>query len=425
MRTSLALALLPLALLAGCADDVQAPKPVLVGDIAIEPWSLPAAPGTAQPDLTLAPDGRLILSWISSTPGRRPALQLSEFYPDRGWDAIRTVAVGNAMVVNWADTPHVAATADRALWAHWLQKSPDNPEAYSIMLVRSMDHGMNWSRPLQVNTDQVPAQHGFVAFWTQGESRIGVAWLDGRKLGLQHEGHAAAPADPGRAMTLRAAVFDETLQRSAETEVDADTCTCCQTGAAAVAGGAAVVYRDHTADDIRDIAVARFDGQHWSKPAVVHADGWKTAGCPVNGPAIAAQDAHAAVGWTTGAGNDSAVKLAVSKDGAATFAAPVVVDHGPAVSGRVAVALDARQAWVVWVREEKNAQSLWLARYAPDLSKELQRIKLADVHGSGTATGTPKLVLSGAAAHVVWTDVVDGVPQLKAVRIVAKADAAH
>lgn len=423
MRIPFALALLPFALLAGCAGDAEAPKPVIVGDIAIEAWPLPALPDTAQPDLALAPDGRMILSWISQSPGRRPALQISEYSPDRGWDAVRTVAVGNSMMVNWADTPHVAATADRALWAHWLQKSPDNPEAYNIMLVRSLDHGMNWSSPLRVNTDAVPAEHGFVSFWAQDESSLGVAWLDGRKLGLQHEGHDSAQSDPSRAMTLRAAVFDGYLQRSAETEIDADTCTCCQTSAAATAGGAVLVYRDHARDDVRDIARVRFDGKTWSKPAPVHADGWKMAGCPVNGPGIAMLGARAVVGWYTGAGNDNAVKLAASKDGGATFAAPVVVDHGPAVTGRVAVALDAGQAWVVWQREENHAQSLWLARYAPDLSKELQRVKLADVRGTGPATGVPKLVLAGAAAHVVWTDVVDGTPQLKAVRIVAKAAA--
>ena len=439
MRISLVLALLPFALLAGCAGDVEAPKPTLVGDIAIEPWSLPAAPGTAQPDLIVAPDGRLILSWISSTPGRRPALQLAEWTSDRGWDPVRTVAVGNAMVVNWADTPHVATTADRALWAHWLQKSPDNPEAYSIMLVRSMDHGMNWSAPLQVNTDAVPAEHGFVSLWAQSDSSLGLAWLDGRKRGLMesaHAGHDGAKADPTRTMTLRAAVFDGELQRSAETEIDGDTCTCCQTAAAAVPGGAVVAYRDHDSDDIRDIAVVRFDGNTWSKPDTVHADGWNMAGCPVSGPAIGALDGRTAVAWYTAAKGENAVKLAISTDKNARFATAakdasargttvrdVVVDRGPAVSGRVAVALDARQIWVVWMREERNAQSLWLARYAPDLSKELQRTKLVDVRGNGRGTGTPKLALAGAAAHVVWTDVADGTPQLKGVRIVAKTAA--
>ena len=55
-RTLTALAFV---LLAGCAAEVEAPKPVIAGDIAIEAWPLPAMPGTAQPDLSLAPDGRL------------------------------------------------------------------------------------------------------------------------------------------------------------------------------------------------------------------------------------------------------------------------------------------------------------------------------------------------------------------------------
>jgi hypothetical protein len=197
------------------------------------------------------------------------------------------------------------------------------------------------------------------------------------------------------------------------------TCDCCQTDVAATAKGAVLVYRDRSEGEIRDIYAARFDGKAWSKPARVHADDWMMPACPVNGPSVAAQGNTAAVAWYTAAGDTPAVKLARSIDGGAVFAKPVTVDTGAAIQGRVAVALDAQQVWVVWLREEASAQSLWLARYAPDLSKEIQRIKLTDLQGKGRATGFPKLMLSGSAAHVVWTDVVDGVPQLRGVRLAA------
>ena len=433
MRTTLRplapFALIAFALLAGCVDPVEAPKPTIVGDISIEDWSLPAMPGTSQPDLSVAPDGRLLLSWINNQPGRRPAFQFAEHTADRGWDTARTIAVGNSMFVNWADTPHVAATADRAVWAHWLQKSADAPYAYDVMLVRSLDHGMNWSAPRKVHGDSTQTEHGFVSMWPQTDGSLGVAWLDGRNTGGGHHegddgGHAKGYAGEERgAMTLRAAVFDADMSVSAEAEIDASTCDCCQTDVAATADGALLVYRDRTADEIRDIYATRFDGKAWSKPERVHADGWKMPACPVNGPSVAALDKHAVVAWYTGANDETAVKLAASNDSGKLFGEPVVVDKGPAVSGRVALALDAQQVWVVWLREEKGAQTLWLARYAADLSKELQRTKLADVQGAGRATGVPKVVLNGAAAFVVWTNVVEGVPRLKGVRIVAKAGA--
>ena len=437
MRTLLRpLALAALVLLSGCGEEPVAPKPVVTGDLAIEAWPLPAMPGSAQPDLAVAPDGRVLLSWINTASGRRPAFQFGEFFPDGHWEGPRTVAVGNSMFTNWADTPHIAATADRALWAHWLQKSSDAPYAYDVMLVRSLDHGMNWSAPRKVHDDDTQTEHGFVSMWPQSDGSIGVAWLDGRNTAdagaqKQNSGHGDGHGDSGHddsghgnghgggAMTLRAAVFDANLQASAAAEIDTMTCDCCQTDAASIGDGAVLVYRGRSQDEIRDIYATRFDGKVWSKPARVHADEWKMPACPVNGPSVAARGNEIAVAWYTAAGDKPAVKLARSTDGGATFADPIALDTGAATQGRVAVAIDAQQVWTVWLREESGAQSLWLARYSTDLSKELQRIKLVDLQGKGRATGFPKLLLNGAATYVVWTDVVEGVPQLRGVRLAA------
>ena len=99
----------------------------------------------------------------------------------------------------------------------------------------------------------------------------------------------------------------------------------------------------------------------------------------------------------------------------------VALDAGEVVQGRTAVALDDDHAWMLWVREGKDGQSLWLSRRSPDLAEELQRMEVAKLQGRGKATGFPQLALHHGNAYVVWTDVIDGAPQLRGA-IVAPAN---
>jgi hypothetical protein len=413
------------ALLAGCQ---QAPKPETTSDAAgntLTQWPLPAAAGSAQPDLSLAPDGRLLLSWIKPFDKTRHALQYTTFDRQGQWQwAPKTIAVGASMVVNWADTPHIAATADGTIWAHWLQKTRGQGDgsAYAIIVSHSVDDGMTWSDPVRAHDDGKPVEHGFVSFWPAARDRLGMAWLDGRNtVGGAHAGHdgGAADAAPEAAgmTSLRAASIDTASRIADAVEVDPSVCDCCGTDAAVTSRGPLLVYRDRTAGEIRDIYAARLEDGAWQAPRAVHADGWTIAACPVNGPAVAAAGNDAVVAWYSAANDVPKLQLARSADAGDSFGAPVVVDEGEAVQGRTDVALDAKQAWVAWLREDAGAQSLWLARYAPDLSRELSRTQVAALHGRGRGTGFPKLAVRDGEVFVVWTDIIDGAPQLHGMRV--------
>lgn len=426
------------------------PAPVSQAD-----WVLPATGRAAQPDLVVAADGTLVLAWIEKA-DQTHTLQLATRAPGAAdWTAPQTVASGSDWFVNWADTPHVAMAADGALWTHWLQKSAAATYAYDVALARSADGGRTWSKPVLVNTDGTPTEHGFVSLWPAGPGRVGVAWLDGRHTAEgagtaatmpsdghgAHGGHASAgahSATPGASpsgtasapgagtaalpapatpmMTLRTAHFDAALQRHDEQPLDLSTCDCCQTDATTIDGRTLLAYRDRTEGEIRDIFVARHDGQRWLAPVRVHADEWKMPACPVNGPSLAARGRDVVVGWYTAAGDVPTLKLARSTDAGDGFAAPLVVDRGDAVQGRVDVAVGVDAVWVLWVRESAQGQSLHLARYTPDLSRELQRLEVARLQGRGRATGFPQLVLADGGAYTVWTDVVDGRPLLRGAR---------
>lgn len=424
----LALVLLPLVLAAchrdapdgtgavpaASANPADPAKPYATAE-----WPLPASIGSSQPDLAMTPDGRVLLSWISRIEGRRNALQFVAMADNGHWQsAARTIVVGNTLMSNWANTPHIAQTADGALWVQFMQQRGEG-HAGDVALSRSTDGGFNWATPIAVNDDGVEAEHGFAALWPASRDTIGVAWLDGRDNaeGAAHDGGGAmkgAHAMSGEGRTaLRAAVFDMNLQRAGETVLDAKTCDCCQTAIAATSRGPLLVYRDRSDAEIRDIAAVRYDGKAWGKPVPVHADGWKMEGCPVNGPAVAADGDAAVVAWYTEAGGQPSVRVARSGDAGDSFAAPVSIDQGQAVEGRVAVALDARQAWILWIREDASGQSLWLSRRTPDLKREYQRLEVAKLQGRGRGTGFPKIALRGGDAYVAWTDVADGVPHLR------------
>jgi hypothetical protein len=78
-------------------------------------------------------------------------------------------------------------------------------------------------------------------------------------------------------MTLRYATIDARGTIHSDVQLDARTCECCATGMAMATSGPVIVYRDRSPKEVRDIAVVRATGKGWTRPRLVHADGWKIA----------------------------------------------------------------------------------------------------------------------------------------------------
>src|SRR5688572_20657954 len=251
----------------------------------------PALPGALGPNLS--PDGdAVLLSWLEPPhPRVKPqegnyALRFSRFENGR-WSSPGTIASGTDFFANWADFPSVTSDARGRLLAHWAAKSAGGTYAYDVRLALSKDRGRTWKPLGTAHDDRTPTEHGFVSAVPERDG-IRLFWLDGRETAVGSGGHGE-----GGAMALRTAFVGDAVGKS--DVLDRKVCDCCQTGAAATAGGPLVVYRDRSDAEIRDVAAVRRSGNRWTAPKPVVLDGWEIGGCPVNGPAIAAAGRRVAV----------------------------------------------------------------------------------------------------------------------------------
>ena len=373
----------------GACSDAPELDPAAPATASLRPGdrAVPADSGALAPRLTTDADGRPVLSWVEPTAdGHR--LRAATWTGD-GWAAPTTAAEGADWFVNWADTPGVIPTAGGAL-AHTLTRFPggESPYAYDIRV------GPAGGESRLLHDDGRAAEHGFVSAVALPDGRAGLVWLDGRNQAGGGHGHDAG------AMTLRWAALAPDGTKTDEAELDAQVCDCCPTTAVATASGVVVAYRDRTDAEIRDIAVVRRVDGAWTEPVVPHADGWEIAGCPVNGPALAARDDRVALAWYTAA--DSArVRLALSDDGGATWGP--AVDLAQAPLGRVDVAfLDDGRAAVSWLEGSGDTAELRLRTVTPDGA--LGESRTVATVPSGRASGVPHIAALGDRLLAAWTD---------------------
>ncbi|MFB6247230.1 MAG: hypothetical protein ABEL97_01515 [Salinibacter sp.] len=166
-------------------------------------------------------------------------------------------------------------------------------------------------------------------------------------------------------------------------------------------GEALVAYRDRSADEVRDIALVRYDGTQWSDPTRLHADGWQIEGCPVNGPALAARGERVAVAWFAAAGGKPRVKAALSEDRGRHFADPVVVVKGP-TEGRVDVALlDDGTAAVSWLEQHDDRGRVRVRAVSAD-RETAPPTTIATVPSTARRVGGPKIVRDRDRLYATW-----------------------
>ena len=364
---------------------------------------VPAAPNSAQPQLSVSSRG-VLLSWIERT-GDLATLKFAE-RTATGWTPARTIASGRDWFVNWADVPSALRLPSGTLVAPWLQKSAASTYAYDVRLSYSTDDGKTWSPSFTPHHDGTPTEHGFASLLPMGDG-FGLIWLDGRamKQGEGHDGHGTG------AMSVRFARFDKNFKQLEETVVDARVCECCPTAAAVTSEGVIAAYRDRSDAEVRDNYIARFVNGKWTTPQAVFNDNWKIAACPVNGPSLSARGNQVAMAWFTAKDDQPRALAAFSSDAGKTFAAPVRIDDAGTL-GRVDMELlpdgSALATWIEFADQKAQLRTRRIERNGTRSAP----ITIAGLAGS-RSSGYPRAAVANGEVVFAWTESADGGLQVR------------
>ena len=363
----------------------------------------------AQPNL-VSYNGSLSLSWISSKEENKAFLNYSQYKKGR-WIKPQVIASGSDWFVNWADFPAHAINQDLIITSH-LKKSASGTYTYDVVLNLQKLSGEKIRENFLLNTDGVKAEHGFVSIMANNEKGFFITWLDGRNtIEKKLEGDH-------KPMTIRFAEITDKGDVIKESELDTSTCDCCQTSIAITNDGPIVVYRDRSEKEVRDIYSVKNINGTWEKPNAVHDDGWIINGCPVNGPKVAVNSKNLAVSWFTVSNNHPLVNVSFSKNNGNSFGAPLKVNDHDAI-GRVDVAfLNDEEVIVSYMEVDDIGTYLRIKKVSFD-GKISEPITISKIDG-GRNTGVPQLEIIDSEIFIVWTIFLDGMNQLKSIKLNSK-----
>ena len=317
------------------------------------------------------------------------------------WFPVTKVLSGDDWFTNWADFPAIAESNGNILTS-FLQKSANGTYTYDVKLNLFNYLNDTMITNFILHDDNTKSEHGFVSIVPQKEGSFFVTWLDGRNTVFKEKQvHSDHHHGGNGAMTLRGAFINEKGEKINDVELDHKICDCCQTSAANTTNGPVVVYRDRSNDEIRDISIVRSVNGIWTTPQTIGNDQWKIAGCPVNGPSVAAIENNLAVAWYTAVNDIPKVQVAFSQDGGATFGKPYTINTKETL-GRVAIVMnDFNEAIVSWMEQEDTEAQVQLLKITHE-GKATTPITVMKTSAE-RASGFPQIALVNNTVYVATT----------------------
>jgi hypothetical protein len=369
----------------------------------------PAEPYSRAPQLARSPGGAVALVWAETAPDSAAQIRLSWFNAqNNSWSAAVTVATGKNIVSNADNTPQAAVSRSGEIAVLWYEAEPasqnaaDNAhgsEPSSLAMVSfSKNRGQTWSAPTRLT--QESRSQEFASLAALSDERFLAVWLDGRQSEPGAKSDLAHP--PSQALYGRE--IGTASRTTADVLLDGRVCDCCPTGLVSFEDGTALaVYRDRGDDEIRDIASVSYHDNRWSSPVPLSHDGWKIAGCPVNGPALASSGPHVCVAWFSAPTGQPQVLASTSTSAGSPFLMPLRIDDRAALGKTAVAVLGDGTSFVCWI-ETAGADAVVMLRRIDAQGDRSVPVRLATLTGSAKR-GIPRLALlrnaAGGAAELL------------------------
>jgi BNR repeat-like domain len=273
--------------------------------------------GYTMPLLTQLPKGDVMLTWTEKNAEGITSFCLS-FSKDKGktFSDKQVIYAGKGVGNSRLMRAKVLVKKDGSLVAVFsnriempAQQGGKSKRSLDIVFCSSKDNGTTWTNPQSVDADTTKGiVKGFFDAVLMSNDEIAVSYLKDVANSTKHEERDL------RLVTTKNGVFQP------ERVIDPVVCDCCNINFLIDAKGALNIYYRDNNDDIRDIAkmISTDNGATFSKPQIVHNDGWKIAGCPHNGAVSSTHGKGNLVAYYSGAETETGMRL-VTQEGKKLF----------------------------------------------------------------------------------------------------------
>lgn len=301
------------------------------------------------PLLTQTPKGEILLSWTEKDEQGLTSFCLA-FSKDKGktFEDKKVIFSGKGIGNSRLMRAKVLAKKDGSLVALFTNREvPGGTPAggrggrtADLVYCVSKDAGTTWTSPQNVDSDPAKAMRGFFDAIVLPNDEIAVFYLKDVANSTKHEERDL------RMVLSKNGVFQP------ERLIDPVVCDCCNINLLVDANGALHVYYRDNNDDIRDIAkiTSTDNGTTFSKPQILHNDGWKINGCPHSGAISSSYGKGALIAWFSGAETESGIRL-VTQEGKKLF----VLDEASVKNPWIMAG--AKQAVMIWEQSQADSKN--------------------------------------------------------------------